>query len=174
MLFPFILNKTRLQKWLLPLFQQQTLFISQGLRVNQQSACSKAEFVEWNKNSYIITQKGKQGTPKVVSHQGQDKTQQGWRGRVAESAFDVLIMIFSEVLQLPTEHFRQSQCLIFFLWLSHFCHDLCQRKSRHKNLLHKGDDLIINPGAGASHVTAQVCLSSYLYLRENLLALAGS
>lgn len=113
MLFPFILNKTRLQKWLLPLFQQQTLFISQGLRVNQQSAWSKAEFVEWNKNSYIITQKGKQGTPKVVSHQGQDKTQQGWRGRVAESAFDVLIMIFSEVLQLPTEHFRQSQCLIF-------------------------------------------------------------
>lgn len=34
------------------------------------------------------------------------------------------------------------QDLIIFLCLSHFCHHPCQRKSRHKNLLHKRDDLI--------------------------------
>lgn len=106
------------------------------------------------------TKKGQQGTLKVVSHPGQEKTQQGLQGRAAEAAFDVLIMIFSVVSQSTTEGFRQFHCLISFLPLSHFCCDVCQRKSRHTNLLHKGDDLIINPGTGASRVTAQVCLSS--------------
>lgn len=129
--------------------------------------------MEWNKTSYIIPQKGKQGALKVVSHQGQDKT-----ARLARKGGWICLWCFNYdflwSVAIVHRTFQTVPVFDFFLWLSHFCHDLCQRKSRHKNLLHKGDDLIINPGTGASHVTAQVCLSSYLYLRENLLALAGS
>lgn len=50
---------------------------------------------------------------------------------------------FSEVLQSLTEGLGSSIWL-FFLCLSHFCHHPCQRKSKHKNLLHKRDHLIKN------------------------------